>query len=59
MDCADILTIGGYNTMPTPIDTKVDLTLNRLSWSQFKQVSAESGISPDQLWFIQESNVSG
>lgn len=38
--------------MPTPIDTKVDLTVNRLSWSQFMDISAESGISPDQLWFI-------
>ena len=35
------------------------MTVNRLSWSQFDAISSLSGISPEELWFIQDSELSG
>ena len=43
-----------------PYDDQVKkLTVNRLSWSQFDAISSLSGISPEELWFIQDSELSG
>ena len=33
--------------------------MNRLSWKQFDAISSLSGISPEELWFIQDSELSG
>ena len=35
------------------------MTVNRLSWEQFDAISSLSGISTEELWFIQDSELSG